>query len=170
MTDEIETRLRSALEELAGTAPLTNTERPRPEAGPPARPGPHVDLKTLTLVGCLLVLIGTLVVVGFETSHHTSPRPVPAATTSTLPLTTTSLPQPGPFVVPNVVGLNALQAVSDLQAAGLTNSIDNLNCPGSIGQGQVIGQNPPAGFRAASDSRVNLRISCNGTSTTTNNG
>jgi hypothetical protein len=170
MTGDIETRLRSTLEEMAESAPLRNPDRPRPGAGPPARHGPQIDVKTVTLVGSLLVLIGTLVIIGAETTHRTPSRSVPAATTSTLPPTTTSLPQPGPFSVPNVVGLTALQAEGELQAAGLTNSIDNLNCPGSFEEGQVIGQNPPAGFRAASDSRVNLRISCNGNSTTTSQG
>jgi len=170
MTADIETRLRSTLEEMAESAPLSNPDRPRRGEGLPTRHGPQIDVKTLTLLGGLLVLIATLVVVGIETTHRTPPRPVSAATTTTLPLTTTSLPQPGPFPVPNVVGLTALQAEGELQAAGLTNSIDNLNCPGSFQEGHVVGQNPPAGFRAASDSRVNLRISCNGNPTTTSQG
>jgi len=169
MTGDIETRLRSTLEEMAQSAPLSNPDRPRPGAGPPARHGPQIDVKTLTLLGSVLVLIVTLVVIGIDTTHHTPSRPVPAATTS-LPPTTTSLPQPGPYPVPNVVGLTALQAETELQAAGLTNSIDLLNCTGSFKDGQVVGQNPPAGYRAASDSRVNLRISCNGNSTTTTHG
>ena len=170
MTDDIETRLRSTLEEMAGSAPLSNPDRPRQGAGSPARHGPQIDVKTLTLIGSLLVLIGTLVVVGIDSTHRSATRPVPAATTSTLPPPTTSLPRSGPFTVPNVVGLTALQAETELHNAGLTNSIDNLNCTGSFEQGQVIGQNPPPGFRAAADSRVNIRISCNGNSTTTSHG
>jgi hypothetical protein len=109
----------------------------------------------------LLVVIGVLTAVGIEAGHHAPRRIVPAATT-TLPSTTTSLPQAGPDVVPNVLGFTALQAASALQAVDLTNSIDNQNCPGSVGNGEVMGQDPPAGFHAAFDSRVNLRISCDG--------
>jgi PASTA domain len=170
MTSEIENRLRSTLNEMAGTAPITNPGHPRAREVPPARGGPHIDLKTLTLVGCAVVLIGALVVVGVEAGHHQSSRPVPAATTSTVPPTTTSLPPPGPLVVPNVIGLNALQAVGDLQAVGLTNSISKLDCPESIGEGRVVAQDPPAGFKAASDSRVNLQISCSGTPAPTSTG
>ena len=169
MTGDVETRLRSTLEEMAQSAPLSNPARPRSGTGTPARRGPRIDIKTLTLVGSLLVLIGTLAVIAIDTTHHAPSRPVPAVTTS-LPPTTTSLPQPGPLPVPNVVGLTALQAEHELQAAGLTNSIDDLNCTGSFEEGQVVRQIPTAGFRAASDSRVNLRISCNGGSTTTTHG
>jgi len=170
MTDQIETQLRSTLEEMAASAPLRNPDRPRPGAGPPVRHGPQIDVKTLTVIGSLLVLIGTFVVVGIVAAHRTPSRPVPAATTSTLPVTTTSLPQPGPLPVPNVVGVTALQAEDELQAAGLTNSIDNLNCTGSFEEGRVVGQSPPAGYRAAADSRVNLRISCGAGSTPTSLG
>jgi hypothetical protein len=36
---------------------------------------------------------------------------------------------------------------------------------GSVGNGPVVSQNPPAGFRAAADSRVNIQSSCDDTST-----
>ena len=170
MNADIETRLRSTLEEMAESAPLGNPDRPRLGAKPPAHRGPQIDVKTLTLVGSLLILIGTLIVIGIETSQRTPSRPIPAATTSTLPPTTTSLPQPGPLAVPNVVGLAALQAENELQSTGLTNSIDNLNCTGSFEDGHVVGQNPPAGYRVASDSRVNLRISCTSHSTANSHG
>jgi hypothetical protein len=74
--------------------------------------------------------------------------------------TTVSVPPSGPDVVPNVIGMATLGAVGALQQVGLTNSIDDLNCHGSIGPGHVVGQNPTAGFHAATDSRVNLQISC----------
>ena len=75
MTDDIEVRLHSVLEEMASAAPLANPEHPR-RMGPPARrSGPHFDFKTLTLVGCLLVLVGTLISIGVEASHRSSSRP-----------------------------------------------------------------------------------------------
>lgn len=166
MTVELETRIRSTLEEMARTAPLANPERPRPGAGHGAGRGPQVDFKMLALVGCVLVL-GAIVAFGVALSHATSPRAAPEATTSIVARPTTSLPKTGPYVVPNVVGMATLEAVDQLKAGGLTNSIDNLNCSGSIGMGQVVGQNPPAGFRAAFDSRVNLRISCATSSSST---
>jgi hypothetical protein len=167
MTANIEDRLRSALEEMANAAPLANPERPRRGVGTPIRHrGPRGDFKTLTLIGCLLVLVGTLIAVGIEASHNAPSRPVPAVSTTILPPTTTSLPQTGPYIVPNVVGLTVLQAVRALQAAGLTNSL-GLLCGGSVGKGPVVRQNPPAGFHAALDSRVHLWVSCGGTSTTT---
>ena len=58
--------------------------------------------------------------------------------------------------------MTAIQAIGDLRAVDLTNSIDNLNRPESFENGKAIGQNPPAGFHAALDSRVNLQISCAG--------
>ena len=158
MTREIESRIRTSVEELAAAAPLANPEHPRPRTGPPARPGPHVDVKLLTLLGCLLILIGTLIAIGVEARHHGN-RPA-ATTTTTLPSTTTSLPHSGPLAVPNVLGLTVVQAADELRAVGLTNSIDDLNCSAAFKKGKVVGQNPPAGFRAAPDSRVNLRISC----------
>ena len=169
MNCDIEGELRSALEEFPESHhwPIRSAHG---RLRSPPLPRHHVDVKTLTLAGCLVVLIGTVVAIGVENSHQRSHRPSPAATTSTLPPTTSSLPQPGPYVVPSVVGLTSLQAVGELQSAGLTNSIDNLDCPGSISEGRVVGQNPPAGFRAASDSRVNLRISCSTTSATTSRG
>ena len=94
-----------------------------------------------------------------------SPSKPAAITTSPGP--TTSIPQAGNIVVPNVLGLTLLTAVGELQAVGLTNSIDDLNCHGSLGPGQVVGQSPTEGFRAAADSRINLRISCGNTSSTT---
>ncbi len=80
--------------------------------------------------------------------------------TPALPRTTTSIPQAGNIVVPNVLGLTILNAVGELQAVGLTNSIDDLNCHSSVGRGYVVGQSPTKGFRAAPDSRINLRVSC----------
>lgn len=170
MTGDVETRLRSTLEEMAQSAPLSNPDRPRLGAGAPPRHGVQIDVKTLTLIGSVLVLIGTLVVIGIETTHRTPSRPVPAATTSTLPPTTTSLPQPGPDTVPNVVGLTASQALNDISAAGLTNSIGLHNCPGSFLGGLVVAQNPQPGYRAASDSRVNIQISCTDNSSPTTHG
>jgi hypothetical protein len=168
---EIEGRLRQTLEEMASSAPLANPEHPRTATSATSqRHGPRFDLKLITLVGCLLVLIGTLVAVGIVASHHGSRRPTSSASSTPLPPSTTSLPLPGPYVVPNVVGLDAAQAIDDLRSAGLTNSIDNLNCPGSFLGGQVVGQNPGAGYRAASDSRVNIQISCEGTPTSTKGG
>jgi hypothetical protein len=169
MTGDIETRLRSTLEEMAESAPLSYPDRPRTGAGPPARHGPQIDVKTLTLVGSVLILIGTLVIIGIETTHDTPSRPAPAATTS-LPPTTTSLPLPGPDAVPNVVGLTASQALDEISAAGLTNSIGLHNCPGSFLGGLVVAQTPQPGYRAATDSRVNIQISCNENSSTTTRG
>ena len=159
---DVERRLRYTLEEIAKAAPLANPERPKPGIGMPAEARNHrIEFKTLTLVGCLLVLIGTLVFVGIEASRHGPARPVSAAST-----TTTSLPSPGPYAVPNVVGLTASQALDDISAAGLTNSIGLHNCPGSFMGGLVVAQNPQPGYQAASDSRVNIQISCS-TKTTT---
>ncbi len=95
-----------------------------------------------------------------------APPSKPAAVT-TIPRTTTSTPHTGTIVVPNVMGVSLLDAVGELQAVGLTNSIDDLNCHGSLGPAHVIGQSPKAGFRAAADSRINLRVSCGNTSSTT---
>ena len=74
--------------------------------------------------------------------------------------TTTSVPQAGNILVPNLIGLTTDQAVGALQAVGLTNSIDNVNCNGSVGKGTVQGQSPAAGFHAAPDNRINLQIVC----------
>jgi beta-lactam-binding protein with PASTA domain len=126
---------------------------------PTAGRDPRIEFKTLTLVGCLVVVVGTLVGVGIHAGHG-SERPVPAAST-------TSLPPPGPYQVPNVVGLSASRALDVIAAAHLTNSIDDLNCPGSVLGGHVVGQNPQPGYRAASDSRVNIQISCDGPPTAT---
>jgi PASTA domain len=168
MTVNVEDQLRSVLEELASAAPLANPERPRTGPGKSARRrGPRADFKTLALVGCGLVLIGTLVAVEIEASHNAPSRPLPAVATTTLPpATPTSLPLSGPYVVPNVVGLTVLQAVGELQSAGLTNSLGS-KCEGSFGESPVLSQNPPAGFHAAFDSRVNLRFSCDVTATST---
>jgi hypothetical protein len=168
--NDIETRLRHTLQEMADLAPLVNPEGARKEGGSQAqRRSPHGDYKTMTLVGGLLVLFGLLIAFAVEDIHHAPPRLVPAATTTSAS-TTTSLPPSGPYVVPNVVGLTLVQAADELQMVGLTNSIDNLNCPGSSGYGtvgHVVDQNPPAGSRVASDSRVNLQISCTGDPTPT---
>jgi hypothetical protein len=95
-----------------------------------------------------------------------APNPKPA-TVTTLPQTTASIPPAGNIVVPNVLGLTLLDAAGELQAVGLTNSIDDVNCHNSMGTGHVVGQSPTAGFRAARDSRINLRISCRTTTSTT---
>ena len=74
--------------------------------------------------------------------------------------TTTSVPQAGGITVPNLIGMTTYQAISALQAVGLTNSINNVNCHDSMGKGTVVGQSPSEGFRAAPDNRINLAIAC----------
>ena len=64
-------------------------------------------------------------------------------------------------VVPNVIGLSIADAAGALRAAGVTNSIDNLNCQ-SVANGHVITQSPPSGSQVGMGTRVNLQISCTG--------
>jgi hypothetical protein len=78
MTNDIGVRLRSTLEEMASTAPLANPERPLRIGPPSRRRGPHSDFKTLTLVACLVILIGTVIAIGAGTSHRSSSRPASA--------------------------------------------------------------------------------------------
>jgi DNA-binding beta-propeller fold protein YncE len=85
------------------------------------------------------------------------------STATPAPPTTTSLPPAGNVAVPNVLGSTIAQAVGELQAVGLTNSVDDLNCHGSLGTGHVVGQSPTGGFRAAPGSRISLQISCGAT-------
>jgi beta-lactam-binding protein with PASTA domain len=234
MADDIEFRLKEALNELTESHPLPNPVRPRMESETPGqhrvRP-PWRDVKVLIVVAGVVVVIGVVIGLGIErtpahqvtTSSTTSTNPrsqqvtvpnvigmaqaaadrvlgaaglsggqislqrssqlpaglviaqIPPAGTLVAPRflvslvissgssgpTTVSVPPSGPYVVPNLVGMTTLGAVGALQEIGLTNSIDDLNCHGSIGPGHVVGQNPAAGFHAASDSRINLQISCN---------
>lgn len=161
--DDIETRIRIAAQGLADAAPLANPDRPRPrDSSQPVHGSPRLDLKVVTLIGCALILIGTVITIGV-TSHHRGARQ-PSATAST---TTTSVPPAGATPVPNVVGLKTSEAAGALQAVGLTNSIDDLSCNGAVASGVVVGQSPQAGFKAASGSRISLQVSCSGSTTPT---
>jgi hypothetical protein len=121
-----------------------------------------MELKVVTLIGCLVILIGTVIAIGVSNHHRGAKQP--SATAST---TTSSMPPTGAIPVPNVVGLKTSQAAGALQAVGLTNSIDDLSCGGAVGSGVVVSQSPQAGFHAASDSRISLRVSCGGSTTST---
>ncbi len=160
--DDIETRIRVAVEQLADAAPLANPERPRPRgSGQPVNGRPRMELKVVTLIGCLVILIGTVIAIGVS-NHHRGARQ-PSATAST---TTSSMPPTGAIPVPNVVGLKTSQAAGALQEVGLTNSIDDLSCGGAVASGVVVSQSPQAGFHAASGSRISLRVSCSGSTST----
>ncbi len=68
-------------------------------------------------------------------------------------------PRPGAVVMPRLDGLQLEDAVALLQGAGLTTgriryAVDRQKPPGV-----VIGQQPPAGYRAVLNSAVDLRIS-----------
>lgn len=157
------TRIRIAVEELASAAPLANPERTRPRGRrKPVHGTPRLDLKVFTLIGCLVILIATVIMIGV-TSHHRGGNQ-PSATAST---TTSSVPPTGAIPVPNVVGLKTSQAAGASQAAGLTNSIDDLSCNGAVASGVVVSQSPQAGFHAASGSRISLQVSCSGSTTPT---
>ncbi len=117
MTDPLEGRLRRALDELAMSTPLTNSERPRKaehpssapsteawpsqpqpsandEGGPPQRP-PWMDVKILALATCVVLLVVAVVTVGL---HHQGTKPHKRITTSTSTTTppTTTVPEPVP--------------------------------------------------------------------------
>jgi hypothetical protein len=114
-----------------------------------------IGMLGVTVVALLLILV----LLPFGESHR-PPSHAGASPSATSPRTTgPSLPPAGDVIVPNVLGETTPNAVHELQAVDLTNSIDTLDCPG-LDTGYVVGQSPEAGFRAAPDSRVDLRISC----------
>ena len=122
---------------------------------------PRMELKVVTLIGCLVILIGTVITIGVSNHHRGTKQPSVSAST-----TTSSVPPTGLVPVPNVVGLKMSQAAGALQAVGLTNSIDEL-CDGAVASGVVVSQSPQAGFHAATGSRISLRVSCSGSTPST---
>jgi hypothetical protein len=168
MPNDIETIVRDALNELTTATPIANPEHPRDHMTASAGAGgvrPWRDFKVLAIAVGVLALLAVFIGIGVQhQSNHPSHSGVANSTTTT---TTTSLPPLGNIAVPNVVGLSTESAAGELRSAGLSNSVDNVNCGGSIARGTVAGQSPAAGFRAAPASRVNLRIVCAGSPSAT---
>ena len=158
--NELEDRLRATLREMAGAAPLANPNHPKPnESATPKHGGFRVDYKVLTVIVGILLVIATIITVDLTSGTHSSHPATSSTTTSSTPA--------GAIVVPNVIGLTTARAAGVLQSAGLTNSIDDVNCHGSVSRGTVAGQSPAADFRAAPESRINLRIVCSASPNTT---
>ncbi len=162
MPNDIEIIVRDALNELTSATPIASPQHPRDHVSASAGGGgvrPWRDFKVIAIVVGVLALLAVFGIGVQHQSNHPSHSGVANSTTTT---TTTSLPPPGNIAVPNVVGLSTESAAGELQSAGLTNSVDNVNCGGSIARGTVAGQSPAVGFRAAPGSRVNIRIVCTG--------
>jgi hypothetical protein len=118
----------------------------------------------VALIGTLaLVLAAASLVVGVVNITRTAGPSV--ATTKSGPAVASPAVVPAGSValslVPNVYGLSTADAAGALQAAGVTNSIDNLNCQ-SVANGHVIAQSPPSGSEVGIGTRVNLQIACTG--------
>jgi|SRR5579872_2230603 len=62
--------------------------------------------------------------------------------------------------VPNLIGMTVAAAAGDLQASGLYNSIDNLNCGRDVGKGLVAAESPPPGSTVDRGTRISLQVSC----------
>jgi hypothetical protein len=72
---------------------------------------------------------------------------------------------PGPpliavVVVPNVVGVSPAEAAATLEAAGLYNSIDNLDCSTKIGSGKTVSESPVPGSQVARGTRISIQVAC----------
>ncbi len=145
MTEDIEARLHAALDELTAAAPLRHPDGPRAVAGgvrPTALPdgsaGPGVpdqppvderrrtawnDPKVLAMVACLLVLLGTVGLVGLSHAHRHH-RPTTVATSTTVPPATTvpptTLPPPTTTVPCHTVPMSALPVCSPQEAPATT--------------------------------------------------
>jgi len=63
-------------------------------------------------------------------------------------------------VVPNVVGMSPSDAAAALQAVGLYNSIDNLNCSTRIGSGHTVSEAPVPGSQVARGTRISIQVEC----------
>jgi hypothetical protein len=63
-------------------------------------------------------------------------------------------------VVPNVVGMSPSDAAGALQAVGLYNSIDNLNCSTRIGSGHTVSEAPNPGSQVARGTRISMQVAC----------
>ncbi len=63
-------------------------------------------------------------------------------------------------VVPNVVGMSPSDAAAALQAVGLYNSIDNLNCSTKIGNGHTVSEAPVPGSQVARGTRISIQVAC----------
>ena len=63
-------------------------------------------------------------------------------------------------VVPDVVGMSPSDAAGALQAVGLYNSIDNLNCSARIGSGHTVSEAPNPGSQVARGTRISIQVAC----------
>ena len=63
-------------------------------------------------------------------------------------------------VVPDVVGMSPSDAARALQAVGLYNSIDNLNCFTRIGSGHTVSEAPNPGSQVARGTRISIQVAC----------
>jgi hypothetical protein len=63
-------------------------------------------------------------------------------------------------VVPNVVGMSLSEAAAALQAVGLYNSIDNLNCSTRTSSGNIVSEAPVPGSQVARGTRISVQVSC----------
>ncbi len=63
-------------------------------------------------------------------------------------------------VVPNVVGMSLPEASAALQAVGLYNSVDNLNCSTGISGGKTVSQAPVPGSQVARGTRISVQVGC----------
>jgi hypothetical protein len=63
-------------------------------------------------------------------------------------------------VVPNVVGMGPSEAAAALQAVGLYNSIENLDCSTKIGSGKTVSEAPVPGSQVARGTRISIQVAC----------
>jgi hypothetical protein len=63
-------------------------------------------------------------------------------------------------VVPNVVGMSPSDAAAALRAAGLYNSIENLDCSTKIGSGKTVSEAPVPGSQVARGTRISIQVAC----------
>jgi PASTA domain/HAAS len=63
-------------------------------------------------------------------------------------------------VVPNVVGMSPSEAAAALQAVGLYNSIDNLNCSRQISSSHTVSEAPVPGSQVARGTRISIQVAC----------
>jgi eukaryotic-like serine/threonine-protein kinase len=152
MYDDVETRLREALNEL------TDSYAPRYTSGPPAQvdqsapprrrsPGRNTNLSALTVVAAAVVAV--LVGVGV---HHSGDTPFQGVTTGSSNTTSPTV------VIESLIGLTPAQARSLLVNEGLILG-QQTGKQSTYPTGRVISTNPPPGTTVARGSTVSIVVS-----------
>ena len=129
--------------------------------------------KVLGLAAAAIVIILLVVLVGTSNGSggHRSRRPVavpPTSTTTTTPAsTTTTTSGPSRVTVPDLVGENRAQAISNLANLGLTVGQIRL-IPSASAANVVVSQAPSAGSIVAAGSTVMITVSSGPSETAAN--